>query len=454
MQKKTRLRRLWIDTIFVMGAAFGAIAYEANLARSLDENGTTSFATLEDSTTDSSIATITKPTISEATGVCEAIKNYPKQNASDMSFKTGSISNVCKPFVRQARGELDRCGSKDLDPYTSHYTWPSRNQLSKKGKGNLFLDPELKSELDRLPAKIEAIRNKATDLCCGPGDTLCRTGMAKVEVEVCKPSTDPTQPDPCVFGGSFHMPGSAYRSIFEVVAKAKGEGAATEMRSIALRNLSRGSRAPAAANDENGKITLSSYVPFSTGIAAAEPVLLHEFGHACSMVRMRDTAMSPPLGVEGLKKAMRATEWIDSARKRCDANFKIPDATFDFWNDIGESRELAQCINDLAGANQRNEIDKPCNGLCPGHYVEEAVGIAFSLMLGELKDGPASILPNTCDHVRDGQHPLVSDIVECFAQHSPKFRERVKTAYGCGDTSTSSNLARVTPTHNETYTTR
>lgn len=382
-------------------------------------------------TTPPSVSEPVVTAVTQSSPICDALNNYPKAS-NDLSFHTSTISAMCKPFVKQARAELDRCGVKNLDPYTSSYTWPSRNQLSKRGKGNLYMDPSLKTDLERLPAKIEEVRNKATNLCCGPDDVACREGMAKVEVEVCKPNANPDEPDPCVFGGSFHMAGSAYRSIFEVISKVKGTGDVAEMRKIAQRNLSQ-TRSPASDEALHGKITLSSYVPLSSGIAATEPVLLHEFGHACSMVRMRDTAVNQPSGQEGAKRAMRATEWIDSARRRCSADFKTPDATYDFWSDLGENRELAQCLNDLAGLNQRKEIDKPCNGLCPGHYIEESVGIAFTLLLGELKDGPESVLPNTCDHVRDGQHPLVSDVVECFAQHSPRFRDRVRKAYGCSD---------------------
>ncbi|MES2856695.1 MAG: hypothetical protein V4692_12565 [Bdellovibrionota bacterium] len=435
------------DAAFVLGVASASLAYDgisARLEQQADAaESTISYNTTTDSTAQNlgQVSETVPPMQNENASICEALKSYPKLQQTELSFRSAAISNLCKPFVKQTRAELDRCGVKNLDPYTSRYTWPSRNQLAKRGKGNLYVDPQLQSELAKLPSRIESIRSRATELCCAPGETACREGMAKVEVEVCKPNSDPTQPDPCVFGGSFHMPGSAYRSIFEVVAKAKGEGEATEMRKIAMRNLAR-KRNPASATHEHGKITLSSYVPLSSGIAAAEPVLLHEFGHACSMVRMRNAAVTQPRDIASGKRAARATEWIDSARKRCDTDFKIPEATYDFWTDIGESKELAVCLNDLAGLNQRQEIDKPCSGICPGHYVEEAVGIAFSLLLGDLKDGASSILPNTCDHVRDGQHPLVSDVVECFAQHSPRFRSRVKQAYGCTEP-TAANLAQI-----------
>ncbi|MEK7356342.1 MAG: hypothetical protein AAB250_07825, partial [Bdellovibrionota bacterium] len=101
------------------------------------------------------------------------------------------------------------------------------------------------------------------------------------------------------------------------------------------------------------------------------------------------------------------------------------------WTSIGESRELAQCLADITTLNQKGAIDKTCNGLCAGHYLEESLGIAFSLLLGDLSGKPSSVFPNTCDHVRDGQHPLVSDVVDCLAQASPRFRDKIKSTYGC-----------------------
>lgn len=378
----------------------------------------------------SHIGAYTLPSETSRIGVCNALREYPKAASSKLSFHSNVISDICRPFVKYQRSDLDRCGDQKTDPYLSKFTWPSRLEMSRRGKANVYTDAAFQPQLAQLLSRASELRDQATDLCCAPGDSKCRDGMARVEFNVCKPVDDPTQPDPCVFGGTYRMPGSGYDSIFRAIARQRGEGVASELRAIALKNLGGRALASMDAGPTSGSITLTSYVSTETGSQSMEPVILHELGHACSMVKMQNASVDGTSG-EAMKKALRAAEWLDSAKKRCDPGFKIPEAVDDFWESVGESRELSSCLKDLAVANQKKLIDKPCNGLCPGHYLEESVGIAFSLLLGDLTGGPNAVFPNTCDHVRDGQHPMVSDVAECLLQASPRFRARIGEAYGC-----------------------
>jgi hypothetical protein len=369
------------------------------------------------------------PTEAARGNVCHALAQYPKLG-SELSFHSNIVSNICQPFIKYSRPELDRCGDQKSDPYLSKFTWPTRSEMARRGKVNVFADAAYASRLPEMMKRAEGLRARATDLCCAPDDFKCRDGMAAVKFEVCKPSTDPHQPDPCVFGGTYRMPGAGYDSIFRAIARQRGEGAASQLRSIASMNLlgrSNGSDEPAGV--ASGSITLSSYISVDNGSASMDPVILHELGHACSMVKMQTASID----TTNMQRAVRAAQWIDSAKKRCDPNFKIPAASDDFWQSVGESRELSACLTDLAVSNQKKLIDKPCNGLCPGHYLEESVGIAFSLLLGDLDGSASAVFPNTCDHVRDGQHPMVSDVAECLMQNSPRFRSRMAHAYGCSE---------------------
>lgn len=369
------------------------------------------------------------PTEAAKGSVCHALAQYPKLQG-ELSFHANVVSNICQPFIKYSRPELDRCGDQKSDPYLSKFTWPSRNEMARRGKVNVIADASYASRLPEMLKRAESLRSRATDLCCGPDDLKCRDAMAAVKFEVCKPSNDPNQPDPCVFGGTYRMPGAGYDSIFRAIARQRGEGVASQLRSIASVNLlGRPSASGEPTGVASGSITLSSYVSLENGSASADPVILHELGHACSMVKMQTAS----LDMTNSQRALRATQWIDSAKKRCDPNFKIPAAVDDFWQSVGESRELSSCLTDLAVSNQKKLIDKPCNGLCPGHYLEESVGIAFSLLLGDLDGSASAVFPNTCDHVRDGQHPMVSDVAECLMQHSPRFRSRMAKAYGCSE---------------------
>ncbi len=370
------------------------------------------------------------PSETSRIGVCNALREYPKSATERLSFHSNVISDICRPFVKYQRADLDRCGDQKADPYLSKFTWPSRLEMSKRGKANVFTDSAFQPQLTQLLSRANELREQATNLCCAPDDVKCRNGMANVAFNVCKPADDPNQPDPCVFGGTYRMPGAGYDSIFRAIARRRGNGVATELRSIAERNLGVRAVASSDAGVASGSITLTSYISVETGSQAMEPVILHELGHACSMVKMENAAVdgSTP---QTMKKALRAAQWLDSAKKRCDPNFKIPEAVDDFWESVGETRELSSCLKDLAVLNQKKLIDKPCDGLCPGHYLEESVGIAFSLLLGDLTGGPSAVFPNTCDHVRDGQHPMVSDVAECLLQSSPRFRARLGQAYGC-----------------------
>lgn len=377
-----------------------------------------------------------EPTEAAKGSVCHALAQYPKLT-TELSFHANVISNVCRPFIKYSRPELDRCGDQKSDPYLSKFTWPSRAEMARRGKVNVLADAAYASRLPEMLKRAESLRARATDLCCAPDDLKCRGAMAAVKFEVCKPSSDPHQPDPCVFGGTYRMPGAGYDSIFRAIARQRGEGTAAQLRSIASTNLfGRAKGADEPSGIASGSITLSSYISLENGSASADPVILHELGHACSMVKMQAASIDST----NLSRALRAAQWIDSAKKRCDPNFKIPAAVDDFWQSIGESKDLSACLTDLAVSNQKKLVDKPCNGLCPGHYLEESVGIAFSLLLGDLDGSASAVFPNTCDHVRDGQHPMVSDVAECLMQNSPRFRARLSKAYGCAEPGTLAGL--------------
>jgi hypothetical protein len=369
--------------------------------------------------------------------VCEQLKNYPKKSSEKLSFEAGEINPLCKPFVKGGRATLDRCGDADDrfegPPSKSSYTWPSHDEMLKKGRENLY-DKAHEADLGRLLLRIEEIRGETADLCCG-GDVACRTGMSAVEVSVCKPPKDGSISDPCSHGGAFEMAGRNYTSIFASIQSRYTKDEDSEFRAITTKNLPLHMRGPTTAENLlaplGGKIVLTSYVHKDTGAASLEPTLYHEFGHACTMVKMQVQALG---GVtpEVRGKALNALKWFDGVKNRCSKDTSAQEAAYaDFWESIGESRQLASCFAKITDLNREEKIDKPCNGLCPGHYMEETVGVAFSLLTGDLTGKADSVFPNTCDHMRDSQHPMVADVMECLAQYSPRFRQRLSDAYSC-----------------------
>jgi hypothetical protein len=381
-----------------------------------------------------------------ASPVCEVLKTYPRLASEKLAFHSGEISPLCTPFIRQkSRGELDRCGDNKRDPYSSNatsasqstksnFTWSSRSEMARKGKVNLFTDPGQSALLPKIYERIEELRGQAKALCCAD-DKSCGKMIDNVEVKFCKPNQDPNAPDPCVFGGNFKMSGSDYQSAFQAIRSRSNPS--TEINQIATRNLNFASRLPAQESARplsSGSIVLSSYVSRDEGFAAMEPTLLHEFGHACSMTKMQLSAVNTSPEKKAQAVALRAAQYLDRARLRCNADVELPTAYFDFWESIGETRGLAQCLMTITTENQRAAVDRPCNGLCPGHFLEESVGIVFSLLLGDLSGVRGAVFPQTCDHVRDGQHPMVSDVLECLTQHSPRFRERMSQAHHCSST--------------------
>jgi hypothetical protein len=372
------------------------------------------------------------PASIQGSPVCDVLRQYPRSESGALAFEKGEISPLCRPFIRQKeRAELDRCGDLKRDPYVSHYTWSSRNEMTKKGKANLYTDPEFQPQLSALFERVEEIREASAKLCCGD-DSQCRALMAAVKIDVCRPHEDPDSPDPCVFGGSYRMPGKGYASVFRAIQRQYSGEETAELKRLASRNLSVDEmRDPeAAAEPVSGTIVLSSYVSKKLGIASIEPVVMHEFGHACSMIKMQQMALSASSG-DTLAQAHRAVQWLDRARARCKADVDLPESYLDFWESLGESRDLAQCFYRLTKANQDQTVDRTCSNLCPGHFLEETVGVAFSLLLGKLDGSPGAAFPGTCDHVRDGQHPMVSDVVDCMAQHSLRFRERLRQMNHC-----------------------
>lgn len=378
--------------------------------------------------------------------LCAILEQYPRSADEFLSFESGTVSALCEPYVGSDRAALDQCGDAGKDPYVSQFTWATRTDMEKRGRGNLFLDPQLRPQLKHLKPKVESIRKVSSEFCCGL-DQDCWEAMKRVEVSLCDPAEDPNVPDPCVFGGSYRMPGVGYSNIFQLVyAQSRDEtgaeeseaGNESEIQKIAARNLTRrqienlldhtSENLKKTLIPLSGRIVLSSYVPKSSGIRALEPILQHEFGHACSMVKMQLAALKPQ---DDTGHKLRALEWLDRTKDRCQPDLELPSGYIDFWESLGETREFAVCLERLALKNQNQEVDRFCEDLCPGHYLEESVGIAFSLLIGDLKGRASSVYPQTCRHVRDGQHPMVSDIVDCLAQNSTRFRSRMRRSYGC-----------------------
>lgn len=377
--------------------------------------------------------------------VCNALAQYPRIGAVKMAFESGELSPICKPFLNRTRASLDMCGDKSKDPYASSSTssgvsydvealaanvsshttnagfvWPTRLEMYKRGQINVFTDPKgapLKKDLED---HAEEIRQETTSICCN-GDLKCEEAMKKVQVNICKPSVGEDQPDSCVYGGVYQVPAEEFALASTRLKKTE----------------SGGTFSPATGN-----ITLSSYVSAEKGARSVDSVIRHEFGHACSMVKMQLAAASPfwqkLVNQEQRKKADRARVWVDDVKDRCDANAKLPEAYYDFWESVGETKEFAGCIYKLAELNQKQSVDRSCEKLCPGHYLEEAVGITFSLLTGDLSGQPGAVFPNTCNHVRDAQHPMVSDVMDCLTQYSPRFRDRLRKQYSCDSMSLAS----------------
>ncbi len=433
--------------------------------------------------------------------LCQALNTYPR--GQKLSFETGEITGLCRPFVQKKRFELDRCGDIKKDPFsaasettikastTTHFasksfaplgfTWPTRKEMYRRGHLNLLRHAKLKPERDRLFREIERVRQSMGRLCC-VDNKPCLQAMENVDVVMCVPTGDSEQGDPCVFGGRFEMPGKEYSRFYEslwhyhsakgnldirqrIESQLRRENRLTLMASLVTSGGTARAGAPTVpaeasalavlatplgrslsidssrdrSSEENatefqprsGTIILTSYVPQDRGIEALIPTLHHEFGHACSMIRMQQMAAVTVDEPGGQKKAEQALQWFSGVHHRCDRNLVVTDAYDNFWESLGESRELASCLIKITKLNQENRIDRNCDGMCPGHYLEESAGIALSLLNGELSGVPGSVFPATCDHVRDAQHPLVADVVECLGEHSPRFRQRLREAQGC-----------------------
>lgn len=405
-----------------------------------------------------------RPSSSSNSPVCTALSQYPRPKEVKLAFESGEIAPLCGPFVTQNRGGLDRCGDFQNDPFVlgpvaaassdsrrekptemsasaSEFTWASRSEMARRGMVNLFTDARFHGQQAALLRQVEEIRGEAAAVCCG-SDGECRASFDRVEISICRPQGDGDAPDPCVFGGRYDMSGASYTTMYRSLYRLYARPETAELREIAARNLrpdqldplrslpALSLAGPDAFRPIGGKIVLTSYVPEKEGYRALDPTIRHEFGHACSMIRMQ-LAATGGLRVKTRARALRAMQWLDRVKERCSSSGELSEAYYDFWESIGETRAFASCIYRLTSLNQQQRIDRPCDRLCPGHYLEEAVGIAFSFLTGDLADRTSSPFPNTCHHVRDGQHPMVSDVVECLGQHSARFRNRVHRAFRC-----------------------
>jgi len=345
----------------------------------------------------------TPPTKVSAQGDAAALENRPMY-----AFERGEIAPLCRPFMDLTRAHLDMCEpdpTQNLIVQNRRRVAPFIETTSTEPRGlpsQMGASESAKASMPSLPTAsswnlvVERARNSAAQLCCAD-DRRCVSAMNQVSVKVSlRTSTD----------GSFEVSGSSYRRINESWAQ-----------------LSSNSSPSTPPELQVGRILISDAVANGSRRDSLEPVLLHEFGHACTLIRMQTRASA------------KSQEWFRLVSRRCDQNAPLAQAYIDYWQDLGESKELGQCLQRLVELNRDRKIDRSCSRLCPGHYLEEASASAFALLAGDLGGRRESVFPNQCDHQRDPEHPLVSDVVECLSHHSARFRSRIASVYQCAEPS-------------------
>ena len=99
-----------------------------------------------------------------ANRLCNALAQFPRSETDKLNFEKNEVGSLCKPYMQRTRASLDMCGDGNSDPYTSAFTWASREQMAKRGKINIVSDPKAQPLYTALLSRAEEIRHETANI--------------------------------------------------------------------------------------------------------------------------------------------------------------------------------------------------------------------------------------------------------------------------------------------------
>lgn len=372
---------------------------------------------------------------------CTIIKNYPGKQTSD--------NPLCEEYWKHSKtskSNLNSCNT-NKDRFSEGHIPESQNSMQNMGLQTLTNRTNNKDERSLNKKKMAEIESEAREVmdsvassCCTK-DQACIKNMKSIEIKFCTPPTNPNEPDPCTNEAYYtlkdqqisQLKNSMYKKY--VANNMENSKDAQEVRRIVsmLYNESDSSllkdlKSSFISLPIAGRVVFSPYVSEMATANIRKAVATHEFFHACDMVKAQNKLFNEQNDMKIVLQNIRRIHNFLS--NDCKLDESIKSSYQNLWSEMGESTELAKCIEQLATDSTKLNSKSFCSDACPSRILAEGFAHAASLIVatGEVSK---QLYPAGCHSPSDKLHPLTADLIECVAQHSPRFKKIFKSTYNC-----------------------
>jgi len=320
------------------------------------------------------------------TPVCSMVDTHDVLNEKP-ALESPNDDLVIMNKISQRAFEADACNFTKQDRSASEYVNPTQNTN----------ESVVLAENDKINLKkyAEGIKNITATQCCA-GNLSCETKIRSVPVSFCKAQKSRDIPDPCIENGDFYQP-SDRDAVFD--SKKFNPGV--------------------------GKIILS---PFEA--SNVHETIAHEFGHACSQI-LRDVKTREEIKINKITDP----SFINNEKKP-DSETKLdPNQEKIYtlmYSNLNYSKETIDCIINIAHqATKKRFVNGECKNGSESSYIEEAFADYMMYQNISNEDIVPGFLPaDTCNTIRDSQHPLARDSFKC-ALKTPTLLEKMELGVGC-----------------------
>lgn len=372
---------------------------------------------------------------------CSLIKNYPGKQMSD--------NPLCEEYWKNSKTskvQLNSCNT-NKDRFSKGHIPESQNSMQNMGLQALTNRTSNKDErslnkkkMAEIETEAREVMNGVADSCCGKNQD-CIKSMKSIEVKFCIPPKNPNEPDPCTNDAYYtlttqqvsQLKNSLYKNY--VVNNMESSKEAQEVRRIVsmLYNESDSSllkdlKSSFISLPIAGRVVFSPYVSEMTTANTRKAVATHEFFHACDILKAQQKLFNEQKDMGVVLQNIRRVQNILSNDCKIDESLKS--SYRNLWSEIGETTELSKCIEQLANDSTKANSISFCADACPSRILAEGFAHAAAMIVAD-SEASKQLYPIGCYQPSDKFHPLTADLIECVAQHSPRFKKNFKSTYNC-----------------------
>ena len=348
--------------------------------------------------------------------------------------------------------------SESNDRFDSTYTHPSENENRKKGlvslTGNQLnsMDEKTKEKLINIKSALfnmaKEVQTELAKQCCGVENKKCKDRLLNIGISMCKSPHNSTEKDFCSEGTSyfiFNTFGDQVSAIAQLrkllVSIQKNELNKTEFDIIIEKFKTE------LNHDEKqwdsvikkftdippGYINISPYVNIQDmegTLKKARTVFTHEFSHGCDRI-LNEQQVSNYKNNSNAFYALTSAIQSYGLETKCKLANSHKNYYRNLWQSLGESINLAICFEKITEETKNKESKSYCPNACASDFFAESFAMGYEMLSFKEEFQPNFYPDRICHGVQDSKHPRSSDILECLAQHSPRFRQRFRDVFSC-----------------------